>query len=869
MVDIARLGIEVATDALRRAMADLDRFGDRAGDAERDVERFGNTARTVFGAIAGAAATLGAGFSLSEGIQSAIGFDAALREVSTLFPVLNGQMEEVSAAARGLASEFGGSATPQVQAFYQAISAGASDVAEATAVVDAANRLATGGLVDVTTGVDVLTTATNAYAASGLSAIDASDSLFVAMRAGKTTIGELASSLGNVIPTAAALGVGFDELNAGVAALTTQGLSTASAVTGLRAILSQVAAPTEQARKVAKALGIEYSVAALQAKGLAGFLADVTERTGGDAAALAQLFGSIEALNAALSFAGGAGESFNAILDDMREKAGSTNEAMARIDVSWTERIEGALTPVGASLRNIGEVALNVLVPGLEGAAAVLSASLVPATAALAANADTLAKGLFVVGAGMTAAFGPQILAMVGGLTVAIGTRMVGAVNALTAAIARNPFGALAVAAAAALGALFAFREEIREASADAQNASPVMRGLAGALDVIGRAANGAAAAIGGMLDRLTTAGHASARLNDQLAEVDMMLQRREEDLAGHRALAAGGSVFSSRQAARLEGIVEELRTERAALLDAQRILETPSFNERVPYSPPAPAAPQLPEIVAPDISGLLAGAGGRESENALERWLQSTRERTEALRLEAETFGMAQVAIDAHRLAFEGLNAAKEAGVPITSALVESINAEAQAQAAATEQLRLMQEEQQHLDQIKSTVASGLTDMFMGIVTGSKSASDAIRGLATQLLSMAANRMFMRILDGAFGGAGGGAGGPLNLLSFLRPRDSGGPAMAGMPYMVGAGRGPEIFVPETAGRVVPNHMLGGPANDRGPAPVLNYAPVIDARGADAARVQQLELQMREQARGFEKRVSAFINARETRNRRA
>ena len=36
-----------------------------------------------------------------------------------------------------------------------------------------------------------------------------------------------------------------------------------------------------------------------------------------------------------------------------------------------------------------------------------------------------------------------------------------------------------------------------------------------------------------------------------------------------------------------------------------------------------------------------------------------------------------------------------------------------------------------------------------------------------------------------------------------------GGPVGAGRPYMVGE-RGPELFVPRTAGTIIPNHAMGG-----------------------------------------------------------
>lgn len=59
-----------------------------------------------------------------------------------------------------------------------------------------------------------------------------------------------------------------------------------------------------------------------------------------------------------------------------------------------------------------------------------------------------------------------------------------------------------------------------------------------------------------------------------------------------------------------------------------------------------------------------------------------------------------------------------------------------------------------------------------------------------------------------------------------------GGPIPSGMPYIVGE-RGPELFIPSSSGTIVPNHAMssGGGGN--------SY--YIDARGADEARIAQLE----------------------------
>lgn len=78
----------------------------------------------------------------------------------------------------------------------------------------------------------------------------------------------------------------------------------------------------------------------------------------------------------------------------------------------------------------------------------------------------------------------------------------------------------------------------------------------------------------------------------------------------------------------------------------------------------------------------------------------------------------------------------------------------------------------------------------------------------------MLANWASMRFMSAAFGSEfakGGDLGGWVGSLaaSFGGGRAIGGPVLAGNAYLVGE-RGPELFMPQTSGQVVPNNRLAG-----------------------------------------------------------
>ena len=133
----------------------------------------------------------------------------------------------------------------------------------------------------------------------------------------------------------------------------------------------------------------------------------------------------------------------------------------------------------------------------------------------------------------------------------------------------------------------------------------------------------------------------------------------------------------------------------------------------------------------------------------------------------------------------------------------------------------------------VASTVGDAFGESFKGIVKGSMTAQEALRNLfmrtADAFLDMAAQliakQIQMKILGIGLNFFGGGTGGgetdvfagfnrgatdpsTLTMDSFA----NGGRPPIGRPSLVGE-RGPELFVPNSAGTIIPNHELGGSTN--------------------------------------------------------
>ena len=126
----------------------------------------------------------------------------------------------------------------------------------------------------------------------------------------------------------------------------------------------------------------------------------------------------------------------------------------------------------------------------------------------------------------------------------------------------------------------------------------------------------------------------------------------------------------------------------------------------------------------------------------------------------------------------------------------------------------------------IEDGIVSGLTDAVMGTKTLAEAATGVLNNLKRKLVEVAMQRavsgignFFGNALSGIFGGGGGGnpfLGGPnafsgagssfnMGLLGFA----NGGRPPIGRASIVGE-RGPELFVPRTAGTIIPNNAIGG-----------------------------------------------------------
>lgn len=360
---------------------DLDlrtkQFDSNVKEAERRLTKLGATIAkhgvAAAGVLAAALVTVGV-----KAAQMAAKLEHSLSEVGTL---LGKSAREMDGFRKGVLELFAALPVDNIEdltkGLYQMISAGVP-AERALSDLETAAKAAVGGVTSVEVAVDGITTATNAWARSNLTAEQAADRFFTAVRLGKTTFAEVSSGIGQTAGLAASLGVELDDLLASMVGLTLGGLKTTQAFTSIKAILSNVLKPTTDFKEQFPQLAAEFNRARLEASGLSQFLVDLAEATKGNDQAIVSMFGSVEALNAVMGLTADGGARLTRNLDEMRRSAGSSEKAfntMAESTANLNKRLRNQLS---AELTELGTRILplvNSQLRGINGIIALLNGS--------------------------------------------------------------------------------------------------------------------------------------------------------------------------------------------------------------------------------------------------------------------------------------------------------------------------------------------------------------------------------------------------------------------------------------------------------------------------------------------------------------
>lgn len=251
------------------------------------------------------------------------------------------------------------------QGLYQLYSSGFQG-SKALDVLSMSAKAATAGMSTIAESSTVIASVLNSYGQDVLSANKATDLLLSTVQLGVTTFPELATSLGNVLPTAASAKVSFEETTAAIIELTKNGVPTAQAMTALNQVMLSLLDPTPEVAKLAKNLGLEFGATALASKGLNGVLQDVMKASNGNIEVMAGLFGSVDALKGAMILTKNAGKDFSKSIEEQGKASGATQKSYDEQMKSYDASIKTLQNSISIMKTEFGEMAIKVLKPMVE-----------------------------------------------------------------------------------------------------------------------------------------------------------------------------------------------------------------------------------------------------------------------------------------------------------------------------------------------------------------------------------------------------------------------------------------------------------------------------------------------------------------------
>lgn len=304
---------------------------DNASDTIRgvadNIQGIGTAALAIGGAGLAAATAAVTAFGV-ESFNAFNDFQTGMNEVFTLLPGITQEaMGGMETEVQRFMNTTGRLSEETLPALYQSLSAGVprDNVFE---FMETAHQAAMGGVTDLETAVDGISSVINAYGTDVLGATEASDLMFTAVRLGKTDFEQLSSSLFQVVPIAAAMGVGFADITAGLATITAQGVPTSVATTQLRSLFVELGDTGTEVGKIFEEVAGQSFGDFIEEGGTTADAMRMLEQAADEAGIpLNQMFGSIEAGQAALALTGANMETFASNTEAMADSAGATEAA--------------------------------------------------------------------------------------------------------------------------------------------------------------------------------------------------------------------------------------------------------------------------------------------------------------------------------------------------------------------------------------------------------------------------------------------------------------------------------------------------------------------------------------------------------------
>lgn len=346
--------LQKSYEKLQTSQQTLQKLNDKQQQVEQSISKTKGQLLGTIGTISAVAAAVYAG-----PVQAAQQYEKAIAKVGTIADTQEVPLGTLSQQIMELSNKTGIAANAIADDVYNAISAG-QKTGDAVNFVTNSTKLAKAGFAESSQTLDVLTTVLNAYGMSADKVSTVSDMLVQTQNKGKVTVGELASSMGKIIPTANASNVSLEQLCAGYAIMTSKGIAAAETTTYMNSMLNELSKSGSTTDKLLRQkMGGSFAELMASGKSLGEILGGIQEEASKSGLALSDMFSSSEAGKAAMSLLSNGVDGFNSSVQDMVNSVGATDSAFAKMEDTTEAKMEKAKN----SIANLGIVLGQNLLP--------------------------------------------------------------------------------------------------------------------------------------------------------------------------------------------------------------------------------------------------------------------------------------------------------------------------------------------------------------------------------------------------------------------------------------------------------------------------------------------------------------------------
>jgi phage tail tape measure protein, TP901 family len=385
---IDELGNEVKKAG--RGKSELDKVKDGLGgvgkgakDAKKGVDVLAGGFKSLMASmlpVLSAAAVVG---FVKKSLEAFGEFEKGMNAIFTLLPKKSAEAEKaMGTRVRNMAKTYGIEMADATDAVYNALSAGVSED-NVFKFVETGVKASKAGMASLSDATATLNTIMNNYRNDNLDVMNVSDLLFATIKKGVTSFPELASSIGDVLPTTAAANVSFQQVAATMATLTaTMGKgSTSKAGTSMRAMFEELNNSGSKTYKMFKQLngGVDFKTFMKNGGNVSDALGMIEKKAQSTGKTVADMFTSVESKKA-VNILTSNKKVFDENLEEFKNVAGATDEAYKKMNRGWAAAsgrlkagFQDTMISFGDAIAPVAELigtgligALNLVTPSID-----------------------------------------------------------------------------------------------------------------------------------------------------------------------------------------------------------------------------------------------------------------------------------------------------------------------------------------------------------------------------------------------------------------------------------------------------------------------------------------------------------------------